>query len=204
MNALLLILAVSSPVKIDSPPCSYVVPEGFEELPPPPGTLHVYRRFIGPDPLDATLFSVEAMRGTIGRDLITPAELEAMRARMPVNLGHAPWKGFTLETFEMRLEKEGHQMFSIATQVPLEPVALQLDFAAPIGLEAELRKDQARVLASLEGKSTWLTEGERVEALAEGTWKMGRTLGALAALVIAATLAMLIVRRQTAAGRPKG
>jgi hypothetical protein len=97
----------------------------------------------------------------IGREKL---DLRLMRARfVGVTIVTENWKDLEIEVTRVPERIADAQLLTFNAQVPLKPEAIQLTVTGEAAREAELRGALRTVLASLEGRSNWLTTEERVD-----------------------------------------
>jgi hypothetical protein len=185
---------------------SFTVPDGFVDSPESklPEGLYAFTRGTRGQPGFA-LLQLEPMRGTIGRqplmrDVLEKAARNSAEAAGATIDGFAyhsvRWQGFELEAVITRLSAGGQKLSTVAVQVPLAKAAIMAHVSGAATDEARLEADLGAVLATLTGKSNWLTDGERSARLGEA---VGRVVGLLIGLGGALWLALWIRRRRAAA-----
>ena len=176
--ALLILSASPDPQRIEDPVrgYSFQLPAEFVELPgfqkPPPtlrtGTLGTWVRGLDRD--DFVIVSLEGMGGAIARG---PADLTDRRPG--ASQLHEKWKGFDVDGLRLLEPQQGRAVVILAVQVPLSPDAVQVMSSGLAENEPAVREALLGVLATLEGRSTWLTDEERVSAGLEGAARLGVT-----------------------------
>lgn len=193
--ALLILSTAPDLQRIDDPArgFSFRLPTDFVELPgfekPAPtvrtGTLGTWVRGLEQD--DFVIVSLEGLAGTIGRE---PVDLTGQRGAAQLK---EQWRSFEVDGLRLIRQQEDGAMVVLAVQVPLTPNALQVMSSGRVENEPAVHEALVGVLASLEGKSSWLTDEERVAAGLEGALRLGVTFLVIAAL---ASLAWRVARKK--------
>jgi hypothetical protein len=80
-------------------------------------------------------------------------------------------------------------LVTLSTQVPLAKEALQINLAGQAEDEAKLLADFQAVLASLEGKCSWLTD-------AEGSRRLGFNVGVISGAVAGVAVVIFLALRR--------
>jgi len=180
---------------------SFDLPAGYVDLPlDERNVIHAWARG---EMDDYAQLRLEDLGGTIGRDGVDPAIVEkAARESAPklgvevsrVDVAKTRWRSFDLDLVTTRAVASGQPVVFIAVQVPLAPKAVQLRFVSRGPNEARLRGEVELILATLDGRSNWLTDGERSE-------RLGRVVGSIlgGGIVIAVMIAVRRRRRRRAA-----
>ena len=191
--ALAALILSASAQRIDDPSrgYSFLLPAEYVELPgfvrPDPavhtGTLGTWVRGLDSDAL--IVVSIEGMAGTIGRDPMDVADL----GRTGAGALKEKWKSFEVDGFRLIQERGGERILVLAVQVPLLPNAVQVMSSGLVENEVAIHEALRDVLASLDGRSNWLTDEERLAKGLEGALRLGVTLFVLAALSFSACAA---------------
>jgi hypothetical protein len=183
-------------VRDDARGFRFQVPPGYREYPEGTAPNAPYA-FIRGQPEDGrtAVIRVEVLGGTIGREPLDHAIVERAAARAVEGTGvhitsfdyrTVKWRAFDLELVAMRARRGEQSVVTLSTQVPLAKQAIQLTV---MGFdEEEPAADLRAILASLEGRSNWLTTTERVQRLAP------------AAALVAFVLVAVVVRRRRRSG----
>ena len=189
--ALALLLSATSPEvqRIEDPVRGYafVLPQQFVMLPgfePPAatartGTLGTWVSGLGQE--DFVIVSIEGMGAPLARERVDLTD-QGRTGGTPLR---EKWKGFELDGLRMIKQREDQHILILAVQVPLSPDALQVMSSGLVENEAEVRAALRGVLASLEGKSNWLTDEERMAAGLEGALRLAVTFVLVAAAAFA-------------------
>ncbi|MBS2012134.1 MAG: hypothetical protein JST00_04570 [Deltaproteobacteria bacterium] len=138
------------------------------------------------------IIAVDRMRGTIGREKPPVTDL----ARLSPGGGEPTiesvrWRRFDVWLVRSRHALGGKDLVFFLVQLPLKPEAIQLKVAIDAKDEAEGRALMAQVLATVEGESTWLDDGQRSRKLGEG---VGRLLGIVIVLLVVVVLGVRRLR----------
>jgi hypothetical protein len=143
------------------------------------------------------ILQVVSLGGTIGRGKLDPTAVEkAARDSVRgsgVELGkfeyrRTKWQGLEVDLLVAHAKRDGHDIVTVSTQVPLAKEAIQLNLAGSADEQARLFADLQSVLGSLKGKSNWLTDEQRSE-------QIGRSVGTVASAVGGAILILVLLRR---------
>lgn len=173
------------------------IPEDFKDLPPEMVPDMSSAAFIKGDPHDELpdfAISVQPLGGLIGKgQRLRMEDLPKEAAGQGFSVGSMTWSGHTVDTVEVKVTgPTGAQVLSIGVQLPLQPQAVQLNFAGPAAEEAAVRQTAKDVLASALGTSNWdapaitmvpLSPAERIERIAKGIF--GMTAFAVIAVLLA-------------------
>jgi hypothetical protein len=159
---------------------SFLAPEPhFERIDPPnQGGLYGFRSVLK----DGTpiIVSIDKLGGTLDRTRYKAEDLVPSKFHFPPDarlaLEEATWKAFTLDALRVALPKDGQNLTVFVSQVPLAPEAIQVTVVAFPAHEAEARAVFHSVVASVEGKSSWLTDSER-------SYRLGVAVGSALPLV---------------------
>ena len=195
--ALAALILSAAAQRIDDPPrgYSFLLPAEYIELPefvrPDPavhtGTLGTWVRGLDSDAL--IVISVEGMGGTIGREPMDVTDL----GRTGATALKEQWKSFEVEGFRLIQERGGEHILVLAVQVPLLPNAVQVMSSGLVENEPAIHEALRGVLASLDGRSNWLTDEERMAKGLDGALRLGVTFFVLA--VLGFTLWRLVRKR---------
>jgi hypothetical protein len=155
------------------------IPDGYGDAPKAndPRVIHGFvRGTLGED--GASMIQLQSLGGTIGRGpLIHETVEKAARASIEhsgieisaFEYRTAKWKTFDVNVLVVRLHGGDKKLVSLATQIPLAKQAIQIYLMGPAGDEAKLESDFHSMLASLDGKSSWLSDDDRAKKLGELT-----------------------------------
>jgi len=179
---------------------SFTLPDGYAENPASTRAPKLNLMFSKGEPGTplGTILQIASMGGTIGRGKLDPAIVEksardAVRgsgvALTKFEYRKTTWKSFALDLLMTHAQREGHTILSLSTQVPLAKEAIQITVAGPLADEPMLLADLQAVLASLEGKSNWLTDAERSE-------RLGRQVGEIVGVAVGLVLVGFLLRRR--------
>lgn len=162
-------------------PQDFVVLPGFEAPPPTArtGTLGTWVSGLGQE--DFVIVSLEAMGGPLARE---PVDLTD-QGRTGATPLHEKWKGFEVDGLRLVKQREDQHLLILAVQVPLWPNAVQVMSSGPVDNEPAVRAALRGVLGSLEGKSSWLTDEERMAAGLAGALRLAVTFLLVAAAAFA-------------------
>jgi hypothetical protein len=177
---------------------SFTVPDGFVESPGGSREAKLGLTFTLGDlgKPGFIVLQVASLGGTIGRGKIVPAIVEKA-ARNSANASgveltsfeyrQVKWSGFDLDLVVSHARKDGKSILTLNTQVPLAREAIQLSMAGGKEDEARLHFELQSILASLKGRSSWLTDAERSERLG---FNVGAIAGTAGVVVVALFLSL--------------
>lgn len=158
------------------------LPDGFERIDcaglPGNDIRYAFGRRSGDDNR-ATVVLIERLRRALGREPLSPAD---SAAHPDMRVTRAKWKSFDVDVFVTTRTEQGRTFIARIVQVPVAPRAIQLCIIGPPAQDTELAELTQTLLASLDGRSNWLTPEERTERLAEGVtrslyWIVGISVG---------------------------
>jgi tetrahydromethanopterin S-methyltransferase subunit G len=191
----------ATPVTVNEPEHGFtlVVPEGYVAYPEGKGANVLYA-FLRGTPEDASfgILQLQALGGTIGRDPLVRATVERSTRDSVKSSGieverfdyrKIEWRSFELELVVTKMSAGDKHLVAMTTQVPLAKEALQVGLSGPAADEAKLVSEMQAVVASVEGKSSWLTEAERGE-------KISRGIGTLVGIVVGVSGVLWFRRRR--------
>ena len=158
-------------------PQAFVVLPGFEAPPPTArtGTLGTWVSGLGQE--DFVIVSLEGMGGPLARE---PVDLTD-QGRTGATALHEKWNGFVVDGLRVVKQREDQHVLILAVQVPLFPNAVQVMSSGLVENEPAVRSALLGVLGSLQGKSSWLTDEERLAAGLEGALRLAVTFLLVAA-----------------------
>ena len=137
-------------------------PEGFE-TDPADRPLRVQAH--SPRPDETMVVSLDKMGGTVDRRRYKAEELTPTKFSFPpdarMSLEEVPWRSFTLDAFRVEPPTEDQHLVVFVAPVPLAPEAIELTVIASPAHEAEARGVFRSLIASVDGKSNWLSDSER-------------------------------------------
>ncbi|MCC6575556.1 MAG: hypothetical protein IT462_17390 [Planctomycetes bacterium] len=149
------------------------VPPGFQRWPagrplPSNVSLHCFYQGIldGEEPV--LMINFERLGGVIGRETLQGKTLPGLPPGAAVTTERWKWKEFEIDVLLTRMTVNGVELFMCTAQVPLKPEAIQVIVGGVNSREAEARSHLQFIVARLDGKSNWLSDGERIEKLAQG------------------------------------
>jgi hypothetical protein len=177
------------------------VPEGYVEYPDGVAgpVVQAYARGKPEDPNFAVV-QVQKLGGTIGRGSLDHEDVETAARNSVQGTGlevkgfeyrKLRWKSFDLELVLTRLGG-ARDLVNLSVAVPLAEEAIAVRVTGPAVEEPALARDLQTVVASIDGKSNWLSDGERSE-------KLGRLVGAIVGGAIGLGGLLWWRRRQRAA-----
>jgi tetratricopeptide (TPR) repeat protein len=165
---------VAIPINLTDPPCSLEIPAGYiaSEI-VPPKALYAFTQTVDEKNDLMTAISIELMGGMLGREKGTSEEMARVAQKyapsgITFKLATEQWKEFDITIMEGRGMVGGIPMYFRMAQIPLVPQAIQIGCAGPASYEKEIRADLTKVLATVQGKTNWLTEKERGMAFRSG------------------------------------
>jgi hypothetical protein len=180
---------------------SLTVPDGFVAQPAGAGAgprmLHAFMRGT-PDDASFAALQIDNVGGTIGREPLDRAIVEkAARdsARQwgmeATGFAYRPtkWKGFELEIIIERLAGNDKKLVSVSVPVPLARQAIEVTLLGDAAHEEALVGELQTILASLDGRSSWLSDEQRSQ-------KLGRLVGALIGVPIGIAIVLWVRRRR--------
>ena len=133
------------------------------------GTLWNWGRKL--DSEEFMVIAIEGMSGSIGREPLDPSKLPAGMSVFPEK-----WKDFDVQGIRIVKERGDKRIVVLAVQVPLAPTAIQVMTSGLEQNEPALKRTLHEMLASLDGRSTWLTTEERVTAGVTGITRLAITI----------------------------
>ena len=161
------------------------VPAGFADYPPgreQTGTLYSFVKGT-PGSNDFAIVSIKPMGGTIGREPLPASELPHVEG-VEFTVRREKWKTFEVDVLVGTARQNDAALLVQVAQVPLKREAIELAVTGPEARRRELNALLQTLLASLDGRSNWLTDGERsyrlgqaavvVLVLALGVWFVWR------------------------------
>jgi hypothetical protein len=173
------------------------VPDGFVDFPAgkeQPGTAYAYLKGT-PGTDDFAIITIKSMGGTIGREALERKDLPKIDG-IKFDLRRDKWKSFDIDVMVGTARQEGIGVYVAVAQVPLKREAVEVVVAGPEARKAEVLALLRSLLASLDGPSNWLTDGER-------STRLGEVAGGLVvALACAGTAIWLALRRLSPRKRP--
>jgi hypothetical protein len=154
---------------------SLVLPEAYVDYPEGkgPNILHAFARG-NPGDESFGLLQLQSLDGPIGRDPLLHDAVERSAHESIKSSGaqidgfeyrKIPWKSFELELVVTRISGGDKHLITLATQIPLSKRALQLGMSGTAADEARLAGEMQSIVASVEGKSNWLSEDERSDKI---------------------------------------
>lgn len=161
-------------VKNVAPPFALTVPDGFVAHPEQIKADQIvafHRAGLSGGEL-GTIIAVDRMRGTIGREKPSLADVGKLGGGDKVTIEGATWKGSEIWMIRMTQNVAGKDLVFFLAQVPLAPEAIQVKVAVDAKNEADGRAIMARLLRTVEGESSWVKAPERNEKLGVGTGKL--------------------------------
>jgi hypothetical protein len=156
--------------------------EGFREFPEGRRQKDVVDSWIETTPASAhgpVIVLVQRMHGVLPRERVRQEDLPAT-ARLVI----FKWKGFDIDGLSVLTAKDGVRVFVLASQVPLRREAVQVVVSGPEDQETRGPAIMTAILATLDGRSNWLSSTERagrVRAIV-GLWVV--LAGALIAVLV--------------------
>ncbi len=176
---------------------SLTLGDGFREVTPPdPRIVALWQRGTQNDPYQA-----HVQLGRMGLELPkTPLphatfEKSARRAAEAagtevIDFRYQPftWRNFELESITLHATRGGKPIVGISVVLPLEPEAVMVEIEGFASNEASLRSELEAIAASVDGKSSWLTDDERAA-------KWGDLVGSVVGVVLAAVVIFIAIRR---------
>jgi hypothetical protein len=124
---------------------------------------------------------IQDLGAAIGREDLSKTQDKPQN----VTLEKTAWKSFNVDLFKAVEDLNSISFVTLNVQIPLKPHAIQLSVSGPAADESKLRADMTNIVASIDGPTNWLTEGERAE----------RTRRAQNPLAIVIGLIVLVVGR---------
>lgn len=199
-------LTAGENIKAEKLGCSFTLPDGFQRTTLPVAGGQMEMAFMRGRPKDASFAALQlgSLGGTIGRGKLD-AKMVEDSARAALRGTNASitrfdyratrWKDFDFELAVAQVSKENLRLVTFTIQVPLAPEALQMSMVGPAADEARLLGEVQAILASLDGKTNWLSTSER----------LGRTVGALVGITVPIVVLLLFfLRRKRKAGDERG
>ncbi len=162
-----------------NPAFSLHLPRGYsmEISPRPQGAWYAYAKARPGSEPDQSMITVSGLGGTIVRNDKVPDPalfLKGLPAGARAEAGKVRWNDMDVDLFVLRWTRDGTPLLSLVAQVPLEPESIQVVVYGSPALETELREDLGACLASLKGRTFWLTDTQRTLAWAAGVpWFLG-------------------------------
>jgi len=131
-------------------------PEGFRDYPEgkqSPTIEHVYVKGILSGGEALTVINIERMGKLIPKN--RRLKKEDMPPGFKGELTSRDWRGLKVDTFIAQVEMNEVKMVVYTMQLPLKPVAMQLNVGGPESKREELGKLADTLLSSLEGETNW-------------------------------------------------
>jgi hypothetical protein len=141
---------------------TFVVPDGFVRVPGEAKgkVLYVFQK-PGSRGQFGTKFGIGRLGGTIGREKIETSQVAGIHRDATAST--EKWKEFDIFVMRFTETVEGRRVVLLNAQVPLAGEAIQVSVVGDPSREEELRALLKTVLRDLDGKSNWLTDGERAD-----------------------------------------
>jgi len=184
------VAAGRSQVRNDELGYTLTPPPGFQEFPEGLSQKDVVGCWTEATPASADgaiVLCIQRMRGTLPREAMRQADVPA-----PTQVVSYKWKGFDINGLRTLTEQNGRPVFVLVAQVPLRREAVQLFAGGPADQETRAQEIMMATLATFEGETNWLTSAQRSE-------RLGRGVGTLLALVVAAVVVRIWRKRREAA-----
>jgi len=158
-----------------------VVPDGFVTGPDGMRADQLFAFQRGPvgDQGMATFILVTHLGGVLGRERLDPKRGSALGLRVTAFVEQ--WNGFQIDVFRVAEHVGDLPILTFNAQVPLVPEAIQVSVFGEASREGELREVVRYLLASLEGKTNWLSAAQRIE---KGVTVLGSVLGAVIGFLV--------------------
>lgn len=155
------------------PPFRLTVPEGFVARRDQNKTDQIvtYHRAALTAGDVGVIVAVDRLRGTIGREKPSLGELTKM-GQADATIEPGKWRSFDVWVVRQKQDVGGHPLVFFLVQIPLKPEAIQLKVATDAKDEAEARLVLGQVLATVEGDTNWLADGQRSRKLGEGVGRL--------------------------------
>ena len=167
------------------------VPEGFVEFPEGrasnPDLVECWTEEEPASQQGAMILCVQRLHGVIGREAMRPDEVP-----VGAQLTTLRWREFDVQGVRAQVERDEGPAFSLVAQVPLKPEAIQLLVAGPADQVERGDTLLRATLASLQGKSNWLTSAERSE-------RLGKSVGIWISIAFAVGVVFYMRKRRAAA-----
>ncbi len=135
----------------------------------------------------ALVLGVGRMHGTLARDSHIKVDLLPKGSRLEDYV----WRGFHVEGARVPIDANGTQLISHRVQIPLRPEAIQIEVTGRLEDDLAAKDLLSQLVASVDGKSDWLSDEERSE-------RPGQGIGGLVVILAAATYAVVARRRRKA------
>lgn len=160
---------------------SVIIPDGFVEAEPARVTDGLTALYIKGDPNDDVPdlgFSIQFLPGTLAPNThLSASDFSKEVQDLGFYVERMNWGDHAVDVIRGSVVQEGIEVSSIVVQIPLEPNALQLNFAAPSERIEELEAIAQQTLASVVGSTNWdgiprvrkMTTSERVVSGIKGT-----------------------------------
>jgi hypothetical protein len=148
------------------------VPDGYEVVKTvPAGADYAWLR--PPEPNESLGFTIVVgiLPGTMGREEANPERLRTAylkRAAPGATLSMRPLRWGELDLFltEVEQDKEGAgRVVTMGVIVPLSPSAVQFAVSGAVGRRDFVEKDLRSILSSVQGKTNWIPQYERIMIL---------------------------------------
>ena len=163
------------------------MPDGFVDFPAgkaEPGTAYAYLKGT-PGTDDYAIVTIKPMGGVIGREALERKDLPKIEG-IKFDLRREKWKSFEIDVMVGTARQEGVGVYVAVAQVPLEREAIELVVAGPEARRADVLALLHTLLASLDGPSNWLTDGER-------SYRLGKVAGMVSGVVVALAFAGCLI-----------
>lgn len=156
-------------------------------------------------------FTIERMRGTIGRSTMTKEEIARERAKRSdhpmvkiippdaaFDLFDATWNGFDIQVWRMRATMDDVAVVVYIAQIPLRHEAIQIAVGCGDENATEGRRLMKALLAGLDGKSNWTPGGGVLPSPADEQTKKkwDKILDDLSITAVIAMIVIIVVLRK--------
>lgn len=176
---------------------SLVVSDGFVEVAPERVPEGLETLFLNGDPDDDIPdmgISVQMLNGTIAPNThLALSDIPQELRDQGYSVERMKWRNFSIDAIKATVMQSGIKVSSIVVQVPLEPKALQLGFAAPSDRMAELEAIATKTVLSVVGSTNW--EGAPLPRKLSTSERVVSGVKGLVQLALVCTVVIFLVRR---------
>lgn len=132
------------------------IPDGFQTFPQgkaAPTIEHAYIKGIVGGGEALNVINIERLNGVIPKG--KPLGLDSFPRGFTGELTKRKWRGLDVDSITTAHEQAGLQIVAFTVQVPLRPMAIQLNVGGPLSKRDEIDRLVNQLLASLDGETNW-------------------------------------------------
>jgi len=154
------------------------------------------------------VFTIERLRGTVGREELTKEKLARARKKQATHpmaklippdaefdILDERWKGFDIQATRMRISTEELALVIYIAQIPLRREAIQVGVCCGEENQDEGKELLKYLLVNLDGESNWRPDGSvSPPGLLTPTERVSRLATGLGRMILTIVIVLLIVR----------